>query len=121
MFFHCCFTVDEHGLNVKEDTPPIVEEAKADSIPEAEGDDNQTSADHKEMPTETKDEHIVLEEVQTAPDITVEEDGGHFNKNEDNQPGFSTSDEMHKGPQATLESPLDVGLDVEVDHSSSGW
>lgn len=98
-----------------------MEEAKADRIPEAEGDDNHTSADHKEMQTETKDKQIVLEEVLTAPDVTVEEDGGHFNKNKDNQPSFSSSDETHKGPQDTLESPMDVSLGVEVDHSSSGW
>lgn len=115
------FAVDEHELNVKDGTPHIVEEDKADSISEAESDDNQTSTDHEERLAETKEEQMVLEEAYSAPDITVEEDGGHFNKNKDNQPSFSASEEMHNGPQATLESPLDMGLGVEVEQLPSGW
>lgn len=70
---------------------------------------------------ETREEQKVLDEVHSTPDITVEEDGGHFNKNKDNQPSFSASEEMHKGSQATLEAPLDMGLDVEVERSPPGW
>ncbi len=62
-----------------------------------------------------------MDEVHGGPDINVEEDGGHFNKNKDNQPSFSASEEMQKVPQATLENPLDIGLGVEVEHSPSGW
>lgn len=53
--------------------------------------------------------------MQAGPDISVEEDGGHFNKNKDKQPG-----EMQKVPQATLENPLDLGIGVEVVNSPSG-
>lgn len=113
--------VDEHGLNVKDDTPHIMEEDEADGIPEAERDDNLTLTEHKERPTETHEEQIVLGEAHSTPDVTVEEDGGHFNKNKDNHPSFSASEEMHKVPQATLESTLDRDLAVEVEHSPSGW
>lgn len=114
--------IDEHNVNVKDDTPHVAEEDEVDSVPEAESEDNLTVVtDHDERPAETKEERIVLDEVNSGPDVSVEEDGGHFNKNKDNQPGFSASQEMHKVPQATLENPLDMGLGVEVEHSPSGW
>ncbi|XP_028461839.1 transport and Golgi organization protein 1 homolog isoform X3 [Perca flavescens] len=108
---------DEHNLNVKDDTPHIVEEDKVDSIPEAENDDNLTVTDHEERPEE---EQIVLDEVHSGPHVSVDEDGGHFNKNKDNQLSFSSLDEMQKVPQATLENPLDVGIGGEVEHPPSG-
>lgn len=104
--------------------PQVVEE---DNIPadisetETESDDNLTVTDHEERSADTEEEQMVLDEVHTGPDISVEEDGGHFNKNKDNQPGFSESDEMQKVPQATLENPLDLGLGVEVEDLLSGW
>lgn len=118
LFFHV-FIVDK--LNVQDHTPHTVEEDKVDSVPEAERDDNLTVTDHEERPEETKGEQLVVDEVHSGPDISVEEDGGHFNRNKDNQPSFSASDEMQKVPQATLENPLDMGLGVEVEHSPSGW
>ncbi|XP_044025981.1 transport and Golgi organization protein 1 homolog isoform X2 [Siniperca chuatsi] len=108
------FDQDEHELNIKDDMPIIVEEEKV----EAGSEDNLTVTDHEERPAETKEEHIVLDEMHSGPDVSVEEDGGHFNKNEGNQPSFSASDEMQKVPQATLENPLDMGLAVE--HLPSG-
>lgn len=120
MFFNV-FIVDEHELNVNDDIPHTVEEEKADSVPEAQSDDNLTVTGHEERPEETKEEQIIVDEVHSGPDISVEEDGGHFNKNKDNQPSFSASEEMQKVPQATLENPLDMGLGVEVEHSPSGW
>lgn len=119
MFFNH-FIVDEHELNVKEDMPHTVEEEKS-VVPEAESDHNLTVTDLEEKPAEVEEEQVVLDEVHTGPDVSVEEDGGHFNKNKDNQPIFSASDEMQKVPQATLENPLDMGLGVEVEHSPSGW
>ncbi|XP_049915055.1 transport and Golgi organization protein 1 homolog isoform X2 [Epinephelus moara] len=109
----------EHELNVQDDTPHIAEEVKVDTVPEAESEDNLTVTHPEENPPETKEEQIVGD-VHSRPDINVEEDGGHFNKNKDNQPSFSASDEMQKVPQATLENPLDMGLGVEVEHSPSG-
>lgn len=101
--------------------PHIVKENKVDSVPEAESDDNLTVTHHKERPADIKEEQIVLDEVHSGPDVSVEEDGGHFNKNKDNQPSFSATEEMQKVPQATLENPLDMGLGVDVEHSPSGW
>lgn len=77
--------------------------------------------DHEEGPAETQQAKVVLEEEHSKPHITMEEDGGRFNKNKDNQPSFGALEEMPRGPQDTLESPLDVGLGVEVEHSYSGW
>lgn len=112
------FTVDEHEINVKEDTPHTTEEDKAANIPES--DDNLTLTNYEETPANTEEEQITLDEEHTEPDIGVEKDGGHFNKNKDNQPGFSESDEMQKVPQATLENPLDMGLAVEMENSAPG-
>ncbi|KAG8011441.1 Transport and Golgi organization protein 1-like protein [Nibea albiflora] len=104
---------DEHEINV-------VGEDNVD-VPMAESDDNRTVTDHEEKPAETdKEQVVVLDEVHGGPDVSVEEDGGHFNKNKEGQPGFGASEEMAKIPQATLEKSLDVGLVVEVDHSQSG-
>ncbi|XP_040920050.1 transport and Golgi organization protein 1 homolog isoform X2 [Toxotes jaculatrix] len=111
---------DEHELNVKEEMPYIAEEDKIDSVPETESEDNITVTDHEERLAETEEEQSVLDEVHTGPDVSVEGDSGHFNKNKDNQPGFSVSDEIQKVPQATLENPLEKGLGVEVEQSPSG-
>ncbi|KAJ4929324.1 hypothetical protein JOQ06_004934 [Pogonophryne albipinna] len=111
---------DEHILKVKDDQPVIVEEDSIVSVPEAKSEDNLTVTDQEEKPAVSEDEPAVLEEVHRGPELSVEEDGGHFNKNKDNQLGFSASDELPKVPQATLENPLDLGLGVEVEHSPSG-
>ncbi|XP_045916097.1 transport and Golgi organization protein 1 homolog isoform X2 [Micropterus dolomieu] len=102
------------------DMPFIVEEDKVVSVPEAGSEANITVSDHEEGPAETTEEHIVLDEVHSGPDVSVEEDSGHFNKNKDNPLSFSASDEIQKVPQDTLENPLDMGLGVEVEHSPSG-
>ncbi|XP_029486881.2 transport and Golgi organization protein 1 homolog isoform X1 [Oncorhynchus nerka] len=47
-------------------------------------------------------------------DMDLEEDVGHFNRNQDNQP-----EEIQRGPQAILENTLDMGL-VDMEHPSSG-
>lgn len=117
MFLH---TLDKHELNVEEDVPRVVQEDKVANIPETENNDNLTVTGHEERPADTEEEHITLDEVRSGADISVEEDGGHFNKNKDNQPSFSKSDEMQKVPEATLENPLDMGLGVEVENSPSG-
>ncbi|CAK6962725.1 transport and Golgi organization protein 1 homolog [Scomber scombrus] len=109
---------DEHELNVKEDMPNTVEEEKS-VIPETGTDDNLTVTDLEEKPAKVEEEPVLLEEVHTGSDVSVEEDGGHFNKNKDNQPSFSASDELQKVPQATLEKPLDMGLGVVVEQSPS--
>nr|XP_057936425.1 transport and Golgi organization protein 1 homolog isoform X2 [Doryrhamphus excisus] len=100
-----------------EDLPRMVEEVEKANISEVESDDNIT--DLLEHATEVTKEQIVLDESHATRDINVGEDGGHFNKNKENQPSFSTSDEMQKFPQATLENPLEMGL-TEVENSPSG-
>nr|XP_043905836.1 transport and Golgi organization protein 1 homolog isoform X1 [Solea senegalensis] len=107
-------------LRANEEMPHIVEGDEVDVIPETESEDNTTITD-EEKPTETKEEEeeVVQDEVHPGPDVSVEEDSGHFNKNKENKMGFSETDEIQKVPQATLEKPLDVGLGVEVEHSLS--
>lgn len=79
--------------------------------------DNLTLA-KEEGPVETKEEPSVLEEVHSTPDIIMEEDGAHFNKNKDNQPSFSASEEM---PDQDMDTDTRQGLDVEPEQPSSGW
>ncbi|XP_037304954.2 transport and Golgi organization protein 1 homolog isoform X2 [Pungitius pungitius] len=112
---------DEPKLQVEEEeveTPHTVEEDVLDSVPEAKRDDNATVADRGEMPAETKEDQVVLDEAHTGPDVSAEEDGGeHFNENIDDQPSFSASDELPEVPQATPDNPSDVGHGVEVEPS----
>ncbi|KAM6915446.1 transport and Golgi organization protein 1 homolog [Xenentodon cancila] len=110
---------DEPQLTVEEVVPPVAEE-KVDSKPEMDHDDNFTVTYHEEGPDVIKKEQIVLEEVPTAPDVNVEEDGKHFNKNKDDLPDLGAMDDMQKASQTTLENPSDVGLVADVEHSSPG-
>ncbi|XP_029965861.1 transport and Golgi organization protein 1 homolog isoform X2 [Salarias fasciatus] len=111
-------TKDEPELSASVDIPPIVQD-KPDDISVTESEDMLTVKD-LEQPGEVEEDQITMDEGPAQPDINVEEDGGHFNKNKDDRPPFSTSDEMQKVPQDSLENPLDMGLGVEVDHSTSG-
>lgn len=115
----CCsvfLIVHEHELNFKDEMDQhTVEEKDNDALLEPESDDNLTATNAEE------EEPVIVDEVHRGPDVSVKEDGGHFNKNKDNQPSFSAPEEMQKVPQATLENPFDMGLGVEVEHSSSGW
>ncbi|XP_036405434.1 transport and Golgi organization protein 1 homolog isoform X2 [Megalops cyprinoides] len=61
-----------------------------------------------------------LDSTLHAPDMGLEEDGGHFNKNKENQKIFKDSEEIQKRPQAILENQLDVGFGFGVEHPSSG-
>lgn len=55
-----------------------------------------------------------------SQDVSPGDDGGHFNKNEDIQAAFQDTAEIQRGPQAILESPLDI-LGFEIDPSSGWW
>lgn len=94
---------------------PVAEEEW--DVPATESDDNVTITEPEEELAKFETEPLVLDEVHTRPEVSVAEDGGHFNRNKDNQPRFSASDEMQKVPQAAL----DMGLGVEVEQSLSGW
>ncbi|CAL9692600.1 unnamed protein product [Knipowitschia caucasica] len=109
-------------LNVKEAVPVILEDADSENSTDLEEDVTLTSTHPLEQDTKSKKpEGIILDQVPSAvPDVSVEEDVGHFNKNQDNQQSFEAGDKMPKVPQATLESPLDMGLGVEVENSPSG-
>uniref|UniRef100_A0A674NBD7 Transport and Golgi organization protein 1 homolog n=2 Tax=Takifugu rubripes TaxID=31033 RepID=A0A674NBD7_TAKRU len=110
---------DANDLNLKDDSHHFVESEGA-AVPEAESVDNLTMA-KEEGPAETEEEPSVLEEVHSTPDIIMEEDAAHFNKNKDNQPSFSASEEMHQARQDIVESSLDTrqGLDGEPEQPSS--
>ncbi|XP_051908364.1 melanoma inhibitory activity protein 2 isoform X2 [Hippocampus zosterae] len=120
---------DKPDMRVKDDWPHIDEVDKESDVPETDKEpdmpETETDANHtvpefvKQVVEIDKEAKDLLGEKHTTPDISVGDDGGHFNKNKENQPGFSASDEMEKFPQATLESPLDKGLG-EMERSSSG-
>ncbi|XP_061890667.1 transport and Golgi organization protein 1 homolog isoform X1 [Entelurus aequoreus] len=97
---------------------PAMAEVDTPNISEVESDHSLTEL--PEQATEIqKEEQTIADEAHVSADITMGEDGGHFNKNKENLPSFSVSDEMQNFPQATLENPLDVGLG-EVESSPSG-
>ncbi|XP_020351856.1 transport and Golgi organization protein 1 homolog isoform X5 [Oncorhynchus kisutch] len=72
--------------------------------------DNLTVTGEETKAPEEKPDH----EGHNRPDMGLEEDVGHFNRNQDNQP-----EEIQRGPQAILENTLDMGL-VDMEHPSSG-
>ncbi|CAG09193.1 unnamed protein product, partial [Tetraodon nigroviridis] len=114
---------DEYDLHVKDEGHHVDQNDQA-AVPEVEVVDNLTITE-EEGPAKSKEEQSVLQEVHSTPDIIMEEDSGHFNKNKDNQPRFSTSEEMHEPRQDILERSLDTGirqgLDVEPEHISSEY
>ncbi|XP_026097043.1 transport and Golgi organization protein 1 homolog [Carassius auratus] len=54
----------------------------------------------------------VNRDLSHSKDVGLQEDGGHFNRNQDVQT------EIQKGPRAILENPVDMGFHFEVDPSS---
>lgn len=113
------FVADANDLNLKEDSHHFVESEGA-AVPEAESVDNLTMA-KEEGPAETEEEPSVLEEVHSTPDIIMEEDAAHFNKNKDNQPSFSASEEMHQARQDIVENSLDTRQGLDGEPEPSGW
>ena len=99
---------------------PHPEETHDDNHTEAEGDDSLVTPEVEERLPEKEDEQVILAETHRGSDIAVKEDGGHFNKNKDNQPSFDPAEEMQKVPQTIVEKPFDGGLGIEMEHSSSG-
>lgn len=87
--------------------PPSVEDTDVDdlTVPEK---DEETKAPEEELDARHK-----------GPDMGIEEDGGHFNRNKDNQPSFKDPEEIQRGPQTILENTLDMGLSVKMEHPSS--
>ncbi|XP_049614069.1 transport and Golgi organization protein 1 homolog isoform X2 [Syngnathus scovelli] len=107
-------------MSGKDDLPHIDEVKKKPDMSLLESDDNRTVTDLEKDPAGIdREPEISLDEEHTTPDMSVGEDGRHFNKNKENQPSFSVSEEIQKFPQAALESPLDKGLG-EVEHAPSG-
>ena len=122
LLFFKILTLDELKRNIEEEEmPPTAEENNVNIVPETESGDNDTVTYHEERLSDTEEERILLGTVHTGQDVSVEEDGGHFNKNKDNQPGLGSTDEIQKVPQADLENPLEMGLGIEVEHLQSGW
>ncbi|XP_061741887.1 transport and Golgi organization protein 1 homolog isoform X2 [Nerophis ophidion] len=109
---------NEQVIVAQPDDWPAMVEVDTPNISKVESDHSFT-----ELPEQAeeiqKEEQTIADEANVSADITVGDDGGHFNKNKENLPSFSVSDEMQKFPQATLENPLDVGLG-EVESSPSG-
>ncbi|KAM6954083.1 transport and Golgi organization protein 1 homolog [Aplochiton taeniatus] len=69
--------------------------------------------------TEVKEE-FELDKLHKEPDMAITEDGGYFNKNEDNQQSFKATENIQTVPQAFLDKHLEAGLGLEIEHSSSG-
>ncbi|KAM9420607.1 transport and Golgi organization protein 1 homolog isoform 9-T9 [Salvelinus alpinus] len=87
------------------------------TFPHSVGDINEDNLTVTETSEETKaPEEKPDHEGHNRPDLDIglEEDVGHFNRNQDNQP-----EEIQRGPQAILENTLDMGL-VDMEHPSSG-
>ncbi|XP_058248377.1 transport and Golgi organization protein 1 homolog isoform X1 [Hemibagrus wyckioides] len=70
-----------------------------------------------EVPQEAAELFIGQGGESHSQDVGPGEDGGHFNKNEDNQAALQDTTDIQRGPQAILENPLDI-LGFEIDPSS---
>ncbi|KAM9514741.1 uncharacterized protein ACWYII_045502 isoform 2-T2 [Salvelinus alpinus] len=69
---------------------------------------------------ETKAPEKPAHDGHKIPDMGIEEDGGYFNRNKDNQASSKTPEEIQRGPQTILENTLDMVLSVDMDHPPSG-
>ncbi|XP_013999476.1 transport and Golgi organization protein 1 homolog isoform X4 [Salmo salar] len=100
------------------DTDGDVSDAEEEqTFPHSVGDIKEDNLTVTETGEETKaPEEKPDHEGHNRPDLDMglEEDVGHFNRNQDNQP-----EEIQRGPQAILENTLDMGL-VDMEHPSSG-
>ncbi|CAL8317826.1 unnamed protein product [Merluccius merluccius] len=102
----------------QEQIPPPT--AEQDNIPTEENNVSVVGTDVEEkLPEEGETEQGDMDEAHQAPDLGVEADGGHFNKNEDNRPSYGgVAEDMQKAPPAVLDKPLDLRLGAEMDQSS---
>uniref|UniRef100_A0A4W5N0Y4 Transport and Golgi organization protein 1 homolog n=1 Tax=Hucho hucho TaxID=62062 RepID=A0A4W5N0Y4_9TELE len=106
------------GSQLHPDTDGEVSDAEEEkTFPHSVGDINEDNLTVTETGEETKaPQEKPDHEGHNRPDLDMglEEDVGHFNRNQDNQP-----EEIQRGPQAILENTLDMGL-VDMEHPSSG-
>ncbi|XP_034017875.1 transport and Golgi organization protein 1 homolog [Thalassophryne amazonica] len=109
----------EKTLNITQDDDKMNVEAVSDNLPETEGDGRITQTQVEENPMEIKVDQMMVDEIHSGSDVSVADDSGQFNRNKDNQPGFSAPDEV-KEPETNLENPLDMGLGVEAEHLQLG-
>ncbi|KAK1805447.1 hypothetical protein P4O66_019764 [Electrophorus voltai] len=113
------------------DSVPLVEEGHAHSEMEnllaSEEEEDAAKNIHISEATETPKVHEqsnkissvnVQEDNNYSQDMSLEEDGGHFNKNKDIQLDFKEREEIQRGPQAILENPVDVAFGFEMEPSS---
>ncbi|XP_026857253.2 transport and Golgi organization protein 1 homolog isoform X2 [Electrophorus electricus] len=113
------------------DSVPLVEEGHAHSEMEnllaSEEEEDAAKNIHISEVTETPKVHEqsnkissvnVQEDNNYSQDMSLEEDGGHFNKNKDIQLDFKEREEIQRGPQAILENPVDVAFGFEMEPSS---
>lgn len=107
-----------HEAEVEEEIPPPTISSDQDGVPTAEDNVSIVETHVEERPQGGGAEHADVDKAHEGPDLGVETDGGHFNKNEDNQPSYGAAEEMQKIPPAVLDKPFDLGLSVELDHSS---
>ncbi|XP_062858539.1 transport and Golgi organization protein 1 homolog [Trichomycterus rosablanca] len=99
------------NLTVSEENEKLVD---MENIPLTE------ATESPEVQTDADELSNVNDQDQQPPsqDLGLEEDGGHFNKNEDIQAGFQDKAEIQRGPQAIEEKSLDIQFGFEMDHSS---
>lgn len=74
------------------------------------------NVDYSKGLSEIQEAQTVLEEEHSKPHVTVKDDRGHSNKNQEDQLSFKGHEESPGPPQDTLESPIDV----EVEHLHPG-
>ncbi|XP_030200333.1 transport and Golgi organization protein 1 homolog isoform X2 [Gadus morhua] len=107
-----------HNPEVQAEIPPPVVRAEQDDGPTEENNGSVVVPDVTEKQPESDAEQGALDEAHQGADLSVGADGGHFNRNEDNQPSYGGAEDMQKIPPAVLEKPFDLGLGVEMESSS---
>ncbi|XP_013999475.1 transport and Golgi organization protein 1 homolog isoform X3 [Salmo salar] len=122
-FQELAFTLHQK-YSTTSDSSPLAEDSQLhpdteeeQTFPHSVGDIKEDNLTVTETGEETKaPEEKPDHEGHNRPDLDMglEEDVGHFNRNQDNQP-----EEIQRGPQAILENTLDMGL-VDMEHPSSG-
>ena len=102
----CCVSENLNASEEMEDSVKTIPVTEAAEAPKVHKEDNDIS-------------NVNIEKDEShSQDMGLEEDGGHFNKNNDIRTSFKDTEEVQRGPQAILENPLDIAFGFEMAQSS---
>ncbi|XP_063078773.1 transport and Golgi organization protein 1 homolog isoform X2 [Engraulis encrasicolus] len=116
--------IDADHSTTEETESPEADEESANNSTETKADttDDDVAIDdeqeHHHYTSEPHSEQSDRSDLPHSANVAIEEDAGHRNK--DSQASHNKQEKIQRGPQRIRESPLDVGLGIDADHSTTG-